>query len=62
MNQTEYNPIEYANHVRIGKVHLYEEDFERMKLAAAFLEWVEGSDTELKRQWVAFKAFKRITK
>jgi hypothetical protein len=56
------NTIKYANHVRIGRVDLYEEDFERMKLAAAFLEWVEGSDTELKRQWVAFKAFKRIAK
>lgn len=58
-----YNTINAKTsvNIRIGDTTITEEDLKRMKLAAAFLEWIEGSDTELKRQWVAFKALKRIT-
>jgi len=48
--------------IRIGDTTMSEEDLKRMKLAAEFLNWLEGGeDTELQRQWIAFKAFKRIS-
>ena len=57
VNQLDKDPVT----IRIGDTTMSEEDLKRMKLAAEFLNWLEGEDTELQRKWIAFKAFKRIS-
>jgi len=61
MINTVYHPEKVAN-VQIGSIVFTQEDFRQMKDMLEFMRWVEGSDSELAKQLLAFKTFKKVTK
>jgi hypothetical protein len=61
MINTVYHPEKVAN-VQIGSIVFTQEDFRQMKDMLEFMRWVEGNDSELAKQLLAFKTFKKVTK
>lgn len=62
MINTVYHPEKVANVHQIGSIVFTQEDFRQMKDMLEFMRWVEGNDSELAKQLLAFKTFKKVTK